>query len=145
MDQPDWYCDEVIPGQSRVEVLIDSEEALAFHPDRPRFGAEHVIVVPKRHVGSLLELEAADASGLLSVILQALWAWSHVPAVHRELHCPDDDHQARCDRAAACRDPATALLGRRKRVEQLLRTRSESHHQQRGRGPWPRPATTPQP
>jgi hypothetical protein len=35
MDQPDWYCDEVIPGKSRVEVLIDREEALAFHPDRP--------------------------------------------------------------------------------------------------------------
>jgi hypothetical protein len=38
IDRPDWYCDEVIPGRSRVEVLIETEEALAFRPDRPGFG-----------------------------------------------------------------------------------------------------------
>jgi hypothetical protein len=38
IDRPGWYCDEVIPGRSRVEVLIETGEALAFRPDRPGFG-----------------------------------------------------------------------------------------------------------
>jgi histidine triad (HIT) family protein len=71
MDHPDWYCNEVIPGRSKVEVLIDTEDAMAFRPDRPGFGAEHVIVVPKRHVRSLLELELADTGGLLAVVKEA--------------------------------------------------------------------------
>jgi histidine triad (HIT) family protein len=68
VDLPDWYCDEVIPGLSKVEVLIETEEALAFRPDRPSFGTEHVIVVPKRHVRSLLELDPVEAPHLVSVI-----------------------------------------------------------------------------
>jgi histidine triad (HIT) family protein len=51
-------------------VLIDSDEVLAFRPDRPSFGPEHVIVVPKQHVRSLLELEPTSVPHLLTVIQQ---------------------------------------------------------------------------
>lgn len=33
--EPDWYCDEVIPGKVRVEVLARTANTLAFRPPRP--------------------------------------------------------------------------------------------------------------
>lgn len=71
MDEPDWYCDEVIPRLIDVEVVIETEHALAFRPPVPGFGEEHVIVVPKRHVRSLLELDADTARHLLETVQQA--------------------------------------------------------------------------
>lgn len=79
MAKPDWYCDQVIPGRSNVEVLIDDQHALAFRPDRPGFGIEHVIVVPKRHVASLLELDDELTSALLHTVKTAA---SRVTAEH---------------------------------------------------------------
>jgi histidine triad (HIT) family protein len=70
IDRPDWYCDEVIPGRSSVEMLIETDEALAFRPDRPGFGTEHIIVVPKQHVRSLLELDPRAAPHLVALIQQ---------------------------------------------------------------------------
>ena len=67
MDKPDWYCDEVIPRLIDVEVVAETEHVLAFRPPIPGFGKEHVIVVPKRHVRSLLELDAETATRLLEV------------------------------------------------------------------------------
>lgn len=67
MDEPDWYCNEVIPGLIDVDVVAETEHVLAFRPPVPGFGKEHVIVVPKRHVRSLLELDAETAARLLAV------------------------------------------------------------------------------
>lgn len=67
VDKPDWYCAEVIPRLIEVDVVIETEHVLAFHPPVPGFGKEHVIVVPKQHVGSLLDLDADTAARLLEV------------------------------------------------------------------------------
>jgi len=48
-------------------VVFETEHALAFRPPVPGFGEEHVIVVPKRHVRSLLELDADTATHLLEI------------------------------------------------------------------------------
>lgn len=66
----DWYCDEVIPGRVQIDVLIDTPTVLAFRPPRPGFGTEHIIVIPKRHVPSLLELDSDLAVDLLAVVRQ---------------------------------------------------------------------------
>ena len=68
MDKPDWYCDEVIPRLIDIEVVTETEHVLAFRPPIPGFGREHVIVVPKQHVRSLLELDADTATRLLAVV-----------------------------------------------------------------------------
>jgi histidine triad (HIT) family protein len=68
VDKPDWYCDEVIPRVIDVDVVIETEHVLAFRPPIPGFGKEHVIVVPKRHVRSLLEVDAETATRLLEVV-----------------------------------------------------------------------------
>ncbi|HEX5401104.1 MAG TPA: hypothetical protein VFX16_02240 [Pseudonocardiaceae bacterium] len=66
----DWYCDGVIPGNVQVDVVLDTETVLAFRPPRPGFGTEQVIVVPKPHVPSLLELGPDLAIDLLAALRQ---------------------------------------------------------------------------
>jgi histidine triad (HIT) family protein len=66
----DWYCDEVIPGEVVVDVLVETETVLAFRPPRPGFSREHIIVVPKVHVASPLELDPALAAEMLVVLQQ---------------------------------------------------------------------------
>ncbi len=67
-DEPDWYCAEVLPGHVAVDVVRETPEVLAFRPPVPGFGTEHIIVVPKRHVRSLLELDADTGAKLLEVV-----------------------------------------------------------------------------
>ncbi|MFF2087371.1 HIT family protein [Nocardia sp. NPDC058176] len=68
MNEPDWYCAEVIPRLIDVEVLRETDQVLAFRPPVPGFGTEHVIVVPKPHVRSLLELDPALGAHLLAIV-----------------------------------------------------------------------------
>ncbi|MQY22307.1 HIT family protein [Nocardia macrotermitis] len=68
MRKPDWYCDEVIPKLIAVDVVRETDEVLAFRPPIPGFGADHVIVVPKLHVPSLLELGPELSIELLGVV-----------------------------------------------------------------------------
>jgi histidine triad (HIT) family protein len=59
MATEDFYCDEVFSGKTPVEVVLETENVLAYHHTQP-FWETHIVVVPKQHVTSLLELEAAD-------------------------------------------------------------------------------------
>ncbi|MCM2431069.1 GntR family transcriptional regulator [Streptomyces sp. RKAG337] len=68
--EEDWYCRQVIPRLVAVEVLVETGTVLAFRPPLPGFGTDHIIVVPKQHVRSLLELEPPLAGDLLSVVQQ---------------------------------------------------------------------------
>ncbi len=63
----DFYCDEVISGRTPVDVVIETDEVLAFHHTRP-FWPVHLAVVPKRHVPSLTDLGDAANDLLGSVI-----------------------------------------------------------------------------
>lgn len=55
----DFYCDEVLSGNTPVEVVEASELVLAFRHTRPNW-ATHVVVVPRKHVPSLLELAGEE-------------------------------------------------------------------------------------
>lgn len=55
----DFYCDEVFSGKTPVEVVAETENVLAFHHTRPYFET-HIVVVPKRHIASLLTLKQSD-------------------------------------------------------------------------------------
>ena len=60
----DFYCDEVLSGSTAVRVVRETEDVLAFHHTRP-FWPVHIVVIPKRHVPSLVDLGDAD-EGLLT-------------------------------------------------------------------------------
>lgn len=52
----DFYCEEVFSGKTLVEAVLETENVLAYHHTRP-FWPVHIVVVPKQHVASVLEVE----------------------------------------------------------------------------------------
>ena len=63
----DFYCDEAISGRTPIEVVVETEDVLAFHHTRP-FWPVHIVVVPKQHVPSLTDLGDASPEVLVKVL-----------------------------------------------------------------------------
>ena len=63
----DFYCDEVLSGRTPVMIVRETDNVLAYHHTRP-FWPVHIVVIPKRHIGSLLALEEEDSSLLWEMI-----------------------------------------------------------------------------
>jgi histidine triad (HIT) family protein len=55
----DFYCDEVLSGRTAVTRVLETESVLAYHHTRP-FWPVHIVVIPKRHIDSLLTLDPRD-------------------------------------------------------------------------------------
>ena len=70
MPRRDWYCEDVLAGKIQVSKLWEDELVLAFHHPRPQ-SEIHVVVIPKKHVPSLLDPLALDGA-LLSSMVQAI-------------------------------------------------------------------------
>ena len=51
----DFYCDEALSGNTPIEVVMETEQVLAFHHTKP-FWPVHIVVIPKVHVPSLTNL-----------------------------------------------------------------------------------------
>lgn len=62
----DFYCDEVLSGKTKVHKIMETENVLAYHHTRP-FWEVHIVVIPKKHISSLLTLEEKDNSLLLEI------------------------------------------------------------------------------
>jgi len=58
-NETDFYCGQVLSGQTTVEKILETENVLAFYHTKP-FYETHIVVIPKRHIRSLLTLEKAD-------------------------------------------------------------------------------------
>jgi histidine triad (HIT) family protein len=65
----DFYCNEVFSGKTPVQRVLETENVLAFHHTQP-FWPVHIVVVPKQHVGSVLEAENELLTELFDVIKQ---------------------------------------------------------------------------
>ena len=63
----DFYCDEVLSGKTEVRIVTETDNVLAYHHTRP-FWPEHIVVIPKRHVGSLLTVTNEDTPLLLELL-----------------------------------------------------------------------------
>lgn len=63
----DFYCEEVLSGRTKVKVVKETDNVLAYHHTRP-YWPTHIVVIPKRHIGSLLTLEESDSPVLLEMI-----------------------------------------------------------------------------
>jgi len=64
----DFYCDEVLSGNTPVEKVLETERVLAYHHTRP-FWPVHIVVIPKTHVSSLLTI---DDDGLLLELFEVV-------------------------------------------------------------------------
>jgi histidine triad (HIT) family protein len=63
----DFYCDEVLSGRTAVKIVRETTSVLAYHHTRP-FWPVHIVVIPKRHISSLLTLEETDDVLLLELL-----------------------------------------------------------------------------
>jgi histidine triad (HIT) family protein len=63
----DFYCDEVLSKRTPVNVVRETANVLAYHHTRP-FWPIHIVVIPKRHISSLLTLEETDNALLLEML-----------------------------------------------------------------------------
>lgn len=63
----DFYCDEALSGRTPVRKVVETDNVLAFHHTRPSYPV-HVVVIPKRHIASLLTLEKEDDDLLLELL-----------------------------------------------------------------------------
>lgn len=63
----DFYCDEVLSGRTSVEKVFETQNVLAYHHTRP-FYPVHIVVIPKRHIPSLITLEEEDNDILLELL-----------------------------------------------------------------------------
>lgn len=63
----DFYCDEVLSGHTAVVKVHETANVLAYNHTRPSFPV-HIVVVPTRHISSLIALEEADNEILLELL-----------------------------------------------------------------------------
>jgi len=50
----DIYCDQIIPGKLKVEIVFETERVMAFHHTQP-YWEQHIVIIPKQHIDSLSE------------------------------------------------------------------------------------------
>jgi histidine triad (HIT) family protein len=55
----DFYCEEVLSGRTAIDKVLETNNILAYHHTRP-FWPTHIVVIPKRHIDSLITLEDED-------------------------------------------------------------------------------------
>ena len=63
----DFYCEEVLSGKTKVSIVRETDNVLAYHHTRP-YWPTHIVVIPKRHISSLLALQDDDGPLLLEII-----------------------------------------------------------------------------
>lgn len=79
----DFYCDEVLSGRTLVEKVFETENVLAYHHTRPYYPV-HIVVIPKKHISSLLTLEQSD-NELLIELMDVVKKWHHKCNLSMEL------------------------------------------------------------
>ena len=65
--QDDFYCEQVLSGETSVAVVMETDAVLAFHHTRP-FWPVHIVVIPKVHVPSLADLGDCDPNLLMELM-----------------------------------------------------------------------------
>lgn len=63
----DFYCDEVLSGRTPVQTVLETDNILAYHHTRP-FYPVHIVVIPKKHISSLLTMEQNENELLIELM-----------------------------------------------------------------------------
>ncbi|MHC4799704.1 MAG: HIT domain-containing protein [Planctomycetota bacterium] len=85
MARRDWYCEDVLSGKLEVRIVWENAQVLAFHHPVPKDDI-HVVVIPKKHISSILDDEAVDGD-LLSSMIQAIQIVATRLGLDREGFC----------------------------------------------------------
>jgi histidine triad (HIT) family protein len=79
----DFYCDEVLSGHTQVTRVVETDNVLAFEHTRP-YWPVHIVVIPKRHIASLIALSDDDNELVLEMIAVIRKVAERVMAEHGE-------------------------------------------------------------
>ncbi len=63
----DFYCAEALSGKTPVKVVEETDTVLAFEHTRPSYPV-HIVVVPKQHIPSLVNLGDGGEELLVDVL-----------------------------------------------------------------------------
>ena len=77
----DFYCAEVLSGRTPVQAVVETAAVLAYHHTRP-YWPVHVVVIPKRHIESLVTLHEGDVMLLLEMLTVIRQVATQVLAEH---------------------------------------------------------------
>lgn len=77
----DFYCEQALSGKTRVDVVAETGDVLAFRHTRPSWPV-HIVVVPKRHIPSLTDLGDADIDAVHRVLAVVRTVAAQVTAEH---------------------------------------------------------------
>lgn len=64
----DFYCNEVLNGKTTVEKVFENDNVLAYYHTRPAYEV-HIVVIPKKHISSLVTISEDDNDLLLELLL----------------------------------------------------------------------------
>ena len=67
----DFYCNQVLPENIIVKKVIETDNVLAFHHTQPQWPI-HIIVIPKKHVLSLLDLIDNNSDEILLEMMSVI-------------------------------------------------------------------------
>ncbi|WP_336780847.1 HIT family protein [Paenibacillus illinoisensis] len=67
----DFYCEEVLSGKTEVEIVIETDNVLAYH-HTPPFYEHHIVVIPKMHIQSFISEEETNNEELILEIMQVI-------------------------------------------------------------------------
>ncbi len=63
----DFYCDQALSGRTPIDTVSETDKVLAFHHTRP-FWPVHIVVIPKQHIPSLVDLGDGGEDLLMDVM-----------------------------------------------------------------------------
>ena len=63
----DFYCEEVLNGKTEVDKVIETDTVLAYYHTKPSYQS-HIVVIPKKHILSLITIENEDNDLLLEIL-----------------------------------------------------------------------------
>jgi len=63
----DFYCEQALSGRTPIDTVLETDDVLAFRHTRP-FWPVHIVVIPKQHVPSLIDLGAGNEALLHKVL-----------------------------------------------------------------------------
>lgn len=67
----DFYCDEVLNGKTKVDVVWETDQVLAYHHTRPYY-EHHIVVIPKIHIQSFISEEEENNDELLIEMMRVI-------------------------------------------------------------------------
>lgn len=63
----DFYCEQVLSNKIEVKKVYETENVLAYYHTKPAY-EKHIVVIPKRHISSLITLTDNEDDLLLELL-----------------------------------------------------------------------------